>query len=167
MRRLWLAALALCSCGEAPEPNAPEAAPSKAAATPAPKAEAVSVAPDIPEPEPSSSDAQGAADVARRYYALIGSGDLAEAYELRETGENEASAETFIASFAEFAEYRATVGAPSPVVEADGSSFVEVPVQIYGRKQDGTPFASAGTITLRRQDQGSAEERQWRIYTGR
>ena len=120
-----------------------------------------------PEPTAAVGERADAADVARRYYQLIDAGDLAEAYALRESGERDASAEEFIASFAEFAEYRATVGDPSPIVEADGSSFVEVPVQIYGRKQDGKPFASAGTITLRRRLQGSAEEQEWRIYTGR
>ena len=51
---------------------------------------------------------------------------------------------------------------------AAGSLYVEVPVQTYGKLQDGTPFSSAGTVTMRRSNDvpgATAEQRRWRIHT--
>jgi hypothetical protein len=66
----------------------------------------------------------------------------------------------FAAAFERYASHRATVGAPSRPVEAGGWFYVEVPVQTYGTMRDGTPFGSAGIVTLRRRQGGG----DWRIY---
>ena len=95
------------------------------------------------------------------YYALIEAGKFKEAYRLREPEKKGASEEAFAANYARYAEHHATVGAPSRVAEAGEWLYVEVPVQPYGRMKDGSPLASAGTVTLRRRASGG----QWRIFT--
>jgi hypothetical protein len=54
------------------------------------------------------------------------------------------------------------VGQPSQEVRAGDSLFVEVPVQSYGHLANGTPIASAGIITLRRDATGPEA---WLIYS--
>jgi hypothetical protein len=107
----------------------------------------------------SSADAGDAADVLRRYYALIGQGRYSEAHKLREAGGADAGA--FAAYFERFASHGVTVGTPSEPVEAGGWHYVEVPVHSYGMMKDGKVFGSAGTMTLRRRTQGGG----WRIFT--
>jgi hypothetical protein len=108
--------------------------------------------------------AQEAATVLETYYGLIEAGKYREAWKLRSTerGGNEAA---FVESFGKYASYRANVGAPSKVAGQDGWLYVEVPVQIYGQTKSGEGFSSAGSVTLRRRDKGSAAERQWRVYS--
>ena len=73
------------------------------------------------------------------------------------------------ANFDAYRSYRADVGAPSRPVEAGGWQYVEVPVMITGAFKGGKPFASAGSVTLRRavaaRDAAPAEKR-WHIHTG-
>jgi hypothetical protein len=149
---------AACSQESAPAPEtaerrgreeAPAAAP--AALQPAPT--------DVRRQGPESGD--GAGEVVRAYYALIGAGRYAEAYRLREPAPGAPGLADFTRSFELYAEYRATVGAPSEPVASGGWLYVEVPVQPYGRMKDGAPLASAGTLTLRRQEGGG----EWRIFT--
>ena len=112
--------------------------------------------------------AQAAATVVETYYALIESRRYDDARKLRWDYDRLASAE-FAASFAPYAEYRATVGTPSQIASAAGSLYVEVPVQLYGRLRSGKAFGTVGTITLRRLNgiPGSTpEQRHWRIYAG-
>ena len=94
------------------------------------------------------------------YYALIEEGNYPKAYQLREPAKGAPSADAFARSFERYAEYHATVGAPSEPVESGGWLYVEVPVQTYGRMKDGSPLASGGTVTLRRRPAGD-----WRIFT--
>jgi len=50
---------------------------------------------------------------------------------------------------------------------AAGSSYVEMPVRMYGKLRAGGPFSSLQTVTLRRVNDvpGSTEEqRRWHIY---
>jgi len=50
---------------------------------------------------------------------------------------------------------------------AAGSSYVDFPVQLYGRTNDGKEFNSRGTMTLRRANDvpgSTAEQRKWHIY---
>lgn len=122
----------------------------------------VSEAPFTPE------SAQGAANVLQTYYALIEQGEYDKAFALREPGAGAASMEEFAASFGQYAEYHAHIGAPSDISGAAGSLYVEVPVQTYGRLKGGKPFSSAGTVTLRRSNNipgSTPAQRRWRIYT--
>ena len=152
-------ALALAGCGEA-ERQAP-AGPERTARPP------VEVAPQpAPEPakqaaEPSPQAGDGAADVLKRYYALIGERRYEEARALRETGSRAPTGDQFAANFDKYAEHRATIGTPSLVAEAGDWLYVEVPVQTYGKLKTGAAFGSAGTVTLRRRKSGG----QWRIHT--
>ena len=157
-----LAALLATSCGDSgPEKASPPAlapAPEPVPAAPAPAAiEDRTPASEAPF---SSESAQGAANVLQTYYALIERGQYDEAFRLREPGKRGPTLEQFIASFSHYAEHHATVGAPSQIAAASGSSYVEVPVQLYGRMKSGKPFGTVGTVTLRRK--GSKD---WRIYT--
>ncbi len=148
-------ALLLGACTEeaAPTPAGPKlerqgpATPPAAAASPAPD-------------QPASTAEKGeAADVLRLYYALIGERRYPQAHKLREP--NGADADAFAAHFERFASHGVTVGTPSEPVEAGGWLYVEVPVHTYGTMKDGTPFGSAGTVTLRRR----ARDGEWRIFT--
>ena len=151
---LWPLALLLVGCSEqAPDPPNPK---------PKPRAEAPAVqakAPPVEKPV-AAEGGEDAAEVMKRYYALIGAGNYAEAYGLREPAKGAPSAEAFAENFRRYAEYRATVGTPSEPVESGGWLYVEVPVQTYGRMKDGLPLASGGTVTLRRRPAGD-----WRIFT--
>jgi hypothetical protein len=97
--------------------------------------------------------------VLRDYYGLIDERRYAEAYALR--GPNEGGVGAFAAHFERFASQKVTVGQPSEPAEAGEWLYVEVPVQTYGSMKDGTPFGSAGTVTLRRRRSGGA----WHIFT--
>lgn len=115
----------------------------------------------------ASESGEDAADVVRHYYALIESGNYEKAWLLRWESKGPGR-DRFVAGFGPYAEYHATVGTPTDIQGAAGSLYVDVPVQLYGRRKDGRPFGSAGTITLRRVNDvpGSTEaERRWRIYT--
>lgn len=151
-----LALLLLAACGSEPEPPpAPDPIDRNVAA------------PAIQRPEPSpapklakkSDESGGATEVLRRYYALLDGRRYVEAFKLREA--NGTSEEAFAAHFDRFASQKVTIGNPSRPVEADGWLYVEVPVQTYGTMKDGTPFGSAGTVTLRTR----TTESHWRIYT--
>jgi hypothetical protein len=168
---LLLAAVA-AGCGQgdeqraqpAPASNAAGAAPRPAAPAPAPAAAPQEAAPETPL---SSTSALAAADVLKAYYRLIEAGRYEQAWRLRWESDGGDAAD-FVAHFADYAEYHATVGNPSEVQGAAGSSYVEVPVQLYGQMKNGESFGSAGTVTLRRVNDvpgATAAQRRWRIYT--
>jgi hypothetical protein len=121
----------------------------------------------VAEPAIDPKSAEGAAQVVQTYYALIEARRYGDAQKLRWNAE-ELDPLEFAHGFAGVAEYHATIGKPSEIEGAAGSSYVEVPVQIYGRRKDGTPIGSTGTVTLRRVNDvpgSTAEQRLWRIYT--
>jgi len=166
----------LSACGErqqsspastennASAPAAPEPQPEPSAEGKPPPGEA-----SLLEAPSSLTSAQGAATVVETYYALIEAGKYAEALELRWDSDT-LSLDRFRENFAPYAEYHATVGAPSQIQGAAGSLYVEVPVQPYGRLKSGKPFSSVGTITLRRVNDvpgSTAAQRRWRIYTNK
>lgn len=169
---LLLAGMA-ASCGRSDEqPLRPTQASNAAAVelrpggpAPAPASDATprEVAPEAPD----GADARAAADVLKAYYRLIEAGRYEQAWRLR--GESDAGdASDFAAHFGDYAEYHATVGNPSEVQGAAGSSYVEIPVQLYGQMKSGESFGSAGTVTLRRVNEvpgTTAAQRHWRIYT--
>jgi hypothetical protein len=148
-------ALLLAACTEEAAPTPPERKPERQAPA-TPPAAAASSNPDRPR---SAAETGDAADVLRRYYALIGERRYSQAHKLREP--NGADAGAFAAHFERFASHGVTVGTPSEPVEAGGWLYVEVPVHTYGTMRDGTPFGSAGTVTLRRREPGG----EWRIFT--
>src|SRR5690606_18651247 len=125
------------------------ATPAQPRSTPQPTEDAGPAKP----PQPGQSgDAASAARVAQTYFDLLEAGDYAAAWKLRWESRKAppAQADAFVAAFARYRRYRATVGQPSQAVRAGDSLFVEVPVQIYGQLASGAPIASAGIITLRR-----------------
>jgi hypothetical protein len=165
MRRrlsLFLLLLPLSACGavEAPQPAAEDkrqpAAPTPAA-PPAPAA-----------PSPVARQSAGdAAETLRRYYAHIEAGRYEDAWAMRGGGEE--GVEAFARNFAAYERYGVTVGTASEPVAANGWSFVEVPIQIFGRMKGGDTFGSAGSVTMRRASgapEATARQRGWHIYTG-
>lgn len=139
-----LLALAAAACDSADPPaNRAEKA---AAAAPARVPSAAELA-----------DAEAAAAVLRLYYARIGRRDYAGALALRE--HSGLTAERFAESFAAYSDYRATVHVPTIPIESDGFVWLEIPVQTYGRRHDGSPFGSVGQVTMRRPARGG----DWRL----
>jgi hypothetical protein len=178
---LLLVPLAACSAEEGEVQEAPgDTVEAAAYNVPAQKAEPLDP-PDPGEPGGLADDgtpiseasfaaqsAQGAANVLQTYYALVEQGKYEEAFALRSPSLDEPTLAEFAASFDQYDEYHAQIGAPSEISGAAGSLYVEVPVQIYGRMRDGKPFSSAGTVTLRRSNDvpgSTPEQRQWRIFT--
>ena len=124
--------------------------------------------PELEPPVPTEQDRKASGDAAttlKRYYARIEAGDYDSAWELRSGERNEAARRRFADNFRAYRSYRADVGTPSEPVTANGFSYVEVPVMIRGSFRGGKPFASAGSVTLRRAISGEGE-RGWRVYTG-
>ena len=179
-----LALLLLAACSQqsqrndvvanAPEPSAP--------ATKVPSHEAPLNPPAPGEPGGLPNDrtpvlegsidpksAQGAGQVLQTYFALIEQGKYAEAYKLWSDG-GKATGETagqFAKSFEAYREIHANIGGPGDMEGAAGSSYVDYPVQLYGRTKDGKEFNSRGTMTLRRVNDvpgSTAEQRSWHIY---
>lgn len=116
----------------------------------------------------SQTSAQGAANVLQSYFALVEQGRYREAWRLwsdsgRSTG---MSADAFAASFDDYGEYHANIGAPGRMEGAAGSLYVNVPVQVYGRLAGGEQFSRTGSAVLRRANDvpgSTAEQRKWRI----
>jgi hypothetical protein len=170
---LLLASVA-ASCGQSDEQRAqPARASNAAAALPQPAAPAPASPPAVSpreaeaETPPSATGARAAADVLKAYYRLIEAGRYEQAWRLR-WDSDAGDASDFAAHFADYAEYHATIGNPGEIGGAAGSSYVEVPVQLYGRMKSGESFGSAGTVTLRRVNDvpgATAAQLRWRIYT--
>jgi hypothetical protein len=176
MRPILLAACALSACSIQPADQnaaneADRAAVENIVAPPAPQ-------PTLP-PQPANAateaaipiddeGAEGAANVVRTYYALIGRGDYAAARALWEDrgAASGMSAEAFAASFARYRDYRAEVGAPGRVDPGAGQRYVAVPVRVHGTLRDGgRPFNMEGSLILHRTvvDGATAEQKSWRI----
>lgn len=104
--------------------------------------------------------AQGAGQVLQTYFALVEQGKTTEANKLWSDGAEKLD-------LSKYKEVHANIGAPGGMEGAAGSSYVDYPVQLYGRLNDGKEFNSRGTMTLRRVNDvpGSTEEqRKWHIY---
>lgn len=159
-RLLPAAVLALAACGE-PEQPQPRKEARNAVVPTAPPASAP-VAPSPPARGGGEAAAGSAAAVVRNYHRAIAERDYRAAWRLREASPRNPTEQAFAAAYSRYAEYRATVGTPSESVSAGGWDYVEVPVQIEGRGKAGEPFASAGTVTVRRRSGSGA----WRIAPG-
>lgn len=107
---------------------------------------------------------QGAGQVLQTYFALLEAGKTVEAGGL---WSNDSGKAEFDARLANYREIHANIGAPGEPEGAAGSSYVEIPVQLYGRLKDGKEFNARGSMTLRRVNDvpgSTAEQRKWRIY---
>ena len=160
MRFLPLAAfLLLAACGGESEAPRKSQNLSRAAQPPMPELE---------PPGPTAQDREDSGDAAatlKRYYARIEAGDYDAAWELRSGERNEAARRRFADNFRAYSTYHAEVGTPSEPVTAGGWDYVEVPVMISGTFRGGKPFASAGSVTVRRATTGEGDK-GWRVYTG-
>jgi hypothetical protein len=117
----------------------------------------------IPEAPYSESSAQGAANVVQIFYALVEQGRVGEAKRL---WSDPAEADRYARGLQAYREYHAQIGAPGTMEGAAGSSYVEVPIQAYGRLKNGDAFSALGTVTLRRVNDvpgSTAEQRKWHI----
>ena len=123
----------------------------------------VSEAPFTPD------SAQGAANVVQTYYALLGEGKYRQAWALWDDGGKASglSADAFAASFAQYSEYHANIGAPGDVDAGAGQRYVTVPVQVYGRLKAGAkPVYMLGKVTLHRVgdiDGATPAQKSWHI----
>jgi membrane-bound inhibitor of C-type lysozyme len=116
----------------------------------------------------TATSAQGAADVMQVYYAHIGQKAYGEAWKLWSDGgkASNQTAQGFAQSFGRYASYNGQVGAPGAMEGAAGSSYIEVPVLVYGRLMNGAELHQLGKATLRRVNDvpgSTAEQRLWRI----
>ena len=175
---LAAAALGLAACS----PSKPAEAPAPAAGAAAPAANSTPVSPPPPgspgglpddrtpisEGRIDPKSAQGAAQVTQTYYALIGEGKYGEAWALWGDGGKASglSQAAFTRSFDRYASYNAEIGAPGDMEGAAGSSYVTVPVVVYGRLKTGAEVHEKGEMQLRRVndvDGATAEQRRWHI----
>lgn len=111
-----------------------------------------------------TNSAQGAGQVLQRYFALLESDKAVEADGL---WSGSGTTQEFATQLARYREVHANIGAPGKPEGAAGSIYVEIPVQLYGRLNNGKEFHSRGTMILRRVNDvpGSTnEERRWHIY---
>jgi hypothetical protein len=127
------------------------------------------------DPEPIAEgaidpdSAQGAAQVVQGYYGLLEEKRFVDAQDLwDQSGAIGAQDDAhFEARFRGFSEIHANIGAPSQPEGAAGSSYVTVPVQVYGRiAATGKPFHTLRLVTLRRVNDvpgSTAEQRRWHI----
>lgn len=126
----------------------------------------------VPAPPPAGTvaepTAEDAARVLRDYFAAIGDRRYGDAWRLWGGGGQASglSQTAFARSFAEYADYRAAIGAPGRIDAGAGQRYIQIPVRVTGRRRDGTPISLAGPVTLHRTgdiDGATAEQRAWRI----
>lgn len=124
--------------------------------------------PELEPPVPTEQDREQSGDAAatlERYYAAIEAGDYDSAWAMRSGESGDEARRRFADNFKAYQSYQADVGTPSEPVEAGGWAYVEVPVMIRGSFRGGKPFASAGSVTVRRSTAADGD-RGWRVYTG-
>lgn len=175
MKRIIVPAIFLAACSQqapkndvvanAPEANLPEAnavVPEEAPLNPPAPGEPGGLPDDrtpVSEGPIDPKSAQGAGQVLQSYFALAEQGKFAEANKLWSDGAGRLD-------LTQYKEVHANVGGPGDMEGAAGSSYVDYPVQLYGRLKDGKEFNSRGTMTLRRVNDvpgSTAEQRKWHI----
>ena len=174
MKRIALPALFLAACSQQTPQNEVANSPETdvpATNTPAPEAPLNPPAPGEPGGLPDDrtpvsegpidpKSPQGAGQVLQTYFALVEQGKTTEANKLWSDGAEKLD-------LSKYKEVHANIGGPGDMEGAAGSSYVDYPVQLYGRLKDGKEFNLRGTMTLRRVNDvpGSTEEqRKWHIY---
>jgi hypothetical protein len=168
-----LATLAACSSQDSEPPNAVESSneiaiePTNQAVETIQPGEPGGLPDDrnlVEEGPIDPKSAQGAAQVLQSYAALLEQGRFGDAGRL--WSESDAATE-LTKAYPKYSEIHAEIGAPGAMEGAAGSSYVDLPIRLYGKLKSGGSFNSVGTATLRRVNDvpGSTEEqRQWRIY---
>ena len=153
------------------------AEPTPAAGAPTPVTSATSIPagegiPGVSAPAPADNAAEPGADAAaqvlRDYFAAIRARRYGDAWRLwgdngQASGMSQAA---FAQSFAKYADYNATIGTPGRIDAGAGQRYVQIPVRVTGKLNDGTPVVLAGPVTLHRTgdiDGATAEQRAWRI----
>ena len=158
-RTAFICLLLLAACGRDPEEARQADNLAKAAQPPMPELE---------PPLPTAQDREDSGDAAttlKRYYARIEAGDYDAAWAMRSGEADDSARRRFADNFRAYQSYHADVGTPSEPVTANGFAYVEVPVMIRGTFRGGKPFASAGSVTVRRATTGEGD-RGWHVYTG-
>jgi hypothetical protein len=158
-RAAFCCLLLLAACGG--DPETPQEAQNRQEAAQPPM-------PELEPPVATQQDREDSGDAAatlKRYYARIEAGDYAAAWAIRSGQTGDEARRRFADNFKAYQSYHADVGTPSEPVQAGGWAYVEVPVMIRGAFRGGKPFASSGSVTLRRATAGEGE-RGWRVYTG-
>ena len=113
-----------------------------------------------------------AAGVVKAYYAAIARRDYHAAW-LAWDGNGQASGKTekaFRGGFAQTVSVRAVVGTPFDQEGAAGSSFIQVPVDVYAQLSGGKRQHFRGSYTLRRVndvDGASPAQLRWHLYTAK
>jgi hypothetical protein len=174
---LALPLMLLAACGS-PEPETTTAAvpPAASSAEPAPLPAGFPPEPGQPNALPADQvytasapadprSAEGAAEVVRTYFDLIEQKKFDEARML--VGPKPPELKLFIRKMAFYPLYRARVGKPGRMEGAAGSSYVEVPIQTYGRDAQGQLFSRLETVQLKRVNDvpgATPEQLRWRIY---
>jgi hypothetical protein len=118
----------------------------------------------VEEGQIDPKSAQGAGQVLQSYAALLEQRRFGEAGRL---WSDSGSAAQMAKAYDKYSEIHAEIGAPGAMEGAAGSSYVDIPVRLYGKLKSGASFSSIGTATLRRVNDvpgSTAEQRQWRIY---
>jgi len=117
----------------------------------------------------ADSTEAGAVAVVRAHYQAIDQRRYRDAYELWES-KGAASGKTFEAFQSGFASTKSvTVEAerPAGMEGAAGSRYVQVPVHVIAKMDDGTTQEFKGTYTVRRAvvDGATLEQRAWHLYS--
>ena len=111
--------------------------------------------------DPKSPEAAG--QVVQHYGALIEQKRWSEAAKL--WGNSDAAGQ-MTAQLKAYSEARLQIGKPTGMEGAAGSSYITVPIVLYGKEAKGSDFHRAGDVTLRRVNDvpGSTEaQRRWHI----
>lgn len=122
----------------------------------------------IAEGEINPKGPQGAASVLEQWGQAMERREFAAAWALSSTASyaRQQGEAAFTQFWSKYSEIHVLIGAPGMMEGAAGSSFVEVPVQIYGRTVDGKTFNLRGPAVLHRVndvDGATPEQLQWRI----
>src|SRR5512138_2888251 len=148
MKRIIIPALFLAACSQqaqqneivanAPEANIPEvnAVIPEAPLNPPAPGEPGGLPNDrtpVSEGPIDPKSAQGAGQVLQTYFALAEQGKTAEANKLWSDGSEKLD-------LGKYKEVHANIGGPGDMEGAAGSSYVDYPVQLYGRLKDGKEF---------------------------
>lgn len=112
--------------------------------------------------------AQGAGQVLQQWGGALEQRRFGDAWTFSSAGSfaRKQGEATFTKFWSKYREIHVLIGAPEAMEGAAGSSFVEIPVQIYGRMADGTPYNLRGPAVLRRVNDvpgATKEQLQWRI----
>lgn len=118
-------------------------------------------------PAAGEDDARGAVRVVEELYAAVDAGDLRRAWDLWGPGGAPGlTFDRFAAGYASTASVEVETGPPSRVEGAAGSRYVEVPVTVSARQDDGSLRRFEGTYTVRRSvvDGAAPSQQRWHLY---